>query len=579
MELFQIIADLAAASVEEVTAFVAAAEQTIRDIKDDPASFITDERDEAALLAEMESGVAALEAARAHLASLAPAEPVVVDQSAFDALAERATAVAAAEEPSDPVEDDDPADPSTDDDNDPAAALAVEAPETVVASADPAPAPRLPARPAQSAESTPAATPSGSRVSLTAAAPNLGHDIGEDIGGLEIAEMMIRRRGQFGRIPGGTRGEQIPIGMFDWRDSYSDERTLGTNEAENMAKIAAVVDDGVIREELRRRAEGSLVASGGLCAPVTPYYDLQMISVADRPVRAALPSFNASRGGIRAARPASLADITDAVGVKTAAQDEAGGTTAQKTCQVISCPTFDEYDVEIIYHCLQFGNLGARTFPELVAQWNNLVLAAHARTAESQLLTGIDGNSTAVTAGDLGLGATATIPSQVLTAAAAVRNRNRMAPDAVLRVMFPAWVLDMFVSDQYRTQFQRYDMDQAAFVALLRKANIEPSWYIDGAAGAGQVFGTQAAAGLDSFPSTVRWYIFPEGSHLYLDGGTLELGLVRDSVLNETNDFQIFGESFESVAFLGIESLAVTTTVCDSGVVALPNDPTNCGTY
>jgi hypothetical protein len=99
---------------------------------------------------------------------------------------------------------------------------------------------------------------------------------------------------------------------------------------------------------------------------------------------------------------------------------------------------------------------------------------------------------------------------------------------------------------------------------------VEPTYYIDSASGGGQVFGAQGATSLLAFPSTAIWYLFPEGSFLYLDGGVLELGLVRDSVLNTTNDFQIFGESFENVAFIGVESLAVSSTVCDSGTVALP---------
>lgn len=39
-----------------------------------------------------------------------------------------------------------------------------------------------------------------------------------------------------------------------------------------------------------------LVASGGLCAPFTPYYD--MPAFAARPIREALPAFTAERGGI-----------------------------------------------------------------------------------------------------------------------------------------------------------------------------------------------------------------------------------------------------------------------------------------
>jgi hypothetical protein len=42
---------------------------------------------------------------------------------------------------------------------------------------------------------------------------------------------------------------------------------------------------------------------------------------------------------------------------------------------------------------------------------------------------------------------------------------------------------------------------------------------------------------------------FPEGTFLYIDGGTLDLGLVRDSTLNSTNDFQVFGEIFNNTVF------------------------------
>jgi hypothetical protein len=384
--------------------------------------------------------------------------------------------------------------------------------------------------------------------------------------------MMIRRRKDFGRIAAGTKGEKIPIAQLDWREAYDDERRL-EDEAPllNMARIERVVDPEIIRMNFNaRRESGSLTASGGLCAPVTPYYNLQMLSMAARPVRAALPAFNADRGGIKAARPASLASINEAVGIRTAAEDEAGGTFAAKTCQVVDCPDFEETDVAIIYHCLQFGNLGSRTFPERVVQWNNLTLAAHARLAESTLLTAIDAASTQVSADSLGLGASATIPSQVLAAAAAFRSRHRMDENAILRAIFPRWVLDLFVSDVYRTQFQRFDMTPADFVRLLRAGNVEPSFHIDGAAGKGQVFGPQVdGAGLLPFPADVVWYLFPEGSFLYLDGGTLELGIVRDSVLNESNDYQIFGETFEAV-----ESYAVTTPVCDSGAVTLPQEVT-----
>jgi hypothetical protein len=68
------------------------------------------------------------------------------------------------------------------------------------------------------------------------------------------------------------------------------------------------------------------------------------------------------------------------------------------------------------------------------------------------------------------------------------------------------------------------------------------------------------------------------GAHLFLDGGTLDLGIVRDSTLNSTNDYQQFMETFEGHAFIGVESLWVEQDICPSGTQALPKDlSTLCG--
>lgn len=62
------------------------------------------------------------------------------------------------------------------------------------------------------------------------------------------------------------------------------------------ATPVGIADYGVIRDTLASRH--SLTASGGLCAPLTPYYDLPTITTAGSPVRDALPRFTAQRGGI-----------------------------------------------------------------------------------------------------------------------------------------------------------------------------------------------------------------------------------------------------------------------------------------
>ncbi len=433
------------------------------------------------------------------------------------------------------------------------------------------------ARPSRARAAVPAPAPEPDYMpTLTAAAEGLGIPMGAEFENeLALAAAMISKRERFGHM---TAREDVPIAHIDWRDAYDESRTLSPADGviTNSAKIQSLLAS--IQHDPKKGTDEALVASGGICAPLTPFYDLLVISRADRPVRASLPSFLAERGGIRYATPPTLADVNDAVGIITADEDAAGGSAATKTCQVLECPEFNDAEVAILYHCIQTSNLTNRTFPEQLAQFTQLVMAAFARMAEVHLLDGMKTASTQVTASTSGLGAVGDLLPQVLAAANGMRSRHRMDPEAVLRMMMPDWAIDLLVSDVVRSQFQRFDTDEARITALLRSYDVEPTFYIDSATGQNQIFGAQSAGALLPFPATVDWFLFPEGSFLFLDGGTLELGLVRDSILNSTNEFQVFGESFENVAFLGIESLYITSTVCDSGVVSAP-DQVTCGDW
>ena len=77
------------------------------------------------------------------------------------------------------------------------------------------------------------------------------------------------------------------------------------------------------------------------------------------------------------------------------------------------------------------------------------------------------------------------------------------------------------------------------------------------------VFGTQNAGALLDYPGgTTQFIVYPEGTFMFLDGGTLDLGTeITDSTLNKTNDRQAFVETFEKAVKRGCESLAVTVTI------------------
>jgi hypothetical protein len=88
----------------------------------------------------------------------------------------------------------------------------------------------------------------------------------------------------------------------------------------------------------------------------------------------------------------------------------------------------------------------------------------------------------------------------------------------------------------------------------------------------------QGAAAMNEFADTFVWYMFAEGTFLFLDGGSLDLGVIRDSTLVGTNDYKMFVETFEGVAKVGVESLKVTSTISVNGVAAALRDTTGGAT-
>ena len=92
------------------------------------------------------------------------------------------------------------------------------------------------------------------------------------------------------------------------------------------------------------------------------------------------------------------------------------------------------------------------------------------------------------------------------------------------------------------------------------------------------VYGSQGAAALLEFPDSFDWYLFAEGTFLFLDGGSLDLGIIRDSSLVGTNDYKMFVETFEGVAKVGIESLRIRQAVNVNGVAAALRDTTGGAT-
>ena len=346
----------------------------------------------------------------------------------------------------------------------------------------------------------------------------------------------------------------------------ADDRRLGSDEVENGALIAAA-------------GTPILTASGGVCGPVGVSYVVPALGDPSRPVRdGACVVLEAPRGGLRYVLPHTLAAVTaDAPSaIWTEATDAAPGG-ATKAHATFTCQPVQEVYVDAVTSIVQLGNFQSRYFGEQVAEYLAEAAAVHARLGDSTVLAAVIAGSTAVTADSYELGASRDLLAILDRAVAAMRFRHRTLARAPLRVVLPSFLRSMVRADQARqlpgdsySGAERLAIADSLIDSWFPARSINVTETLDSPAGAATVqgFGAQGAGQLLPWPATTTVLLYPEGTWTFLDGGSLDLGLVRDSILNRTNDLQMFSETFENVIFVGHESLALTLKLAPTGATA-----------
>lgn len=356
------------------------------------------------------------------------------------------------------------------------------------------------------------------------------------------------------------RGEHARVASVKAPEMDDSRTLLAGDTAGNQAKIAEALGRNPGETQ-------ALIASGGYCAPLESRYDVFGVGTTDRPLKSSLPGFRAQRGGIRWITPPSLAGVTGSVGVWTAATDATpGGATKNKL--IVACGAEQTVAISAITLEMQFGNFMARAYPEMVARNTDLGMIAQARLAEQTLFASMGTLSTAVTSAQV-LGTARDFLVAMARAGAAYRTRHRMDPDARLSAVVPAWVRDAMREDvawsvSPTTDNVLAETDQQ-IQSWISERNIDVAWYMDDASFAA-VQGTGAIA---DFPTSFVWELFAPGTFLFLDGGTLDIGVVRDSTLVGTNDYIQFTENFEAVAKVGLEALKITSSTKVLGKTSL----------
>jgi len=374
-------------------------------------------------------------------------------------------------------------------------------------------------------------------------------------------------------VPGLATGSKVAT-MLRVAEAFHDRaRMMGDGQRASICRIEYPVTERIeagsdpmpVLEKFQLRDTDqveSLVASGGFCGPLTPLYNICRIDAGDGLLD--LPTVNVSRAGIQVPDPITMpTDLTTISWKWTNANDIAAAppaTTPRKPCITIPCPNWTPYMLDAYGICVTHGNLADRSFPELTREYISMVMNAHLHAMNAARIATIEAGSTAVNAPEVG-STVSRIPDAAGLAAEFYREKYHMATGANLTCVLPAWVPEAMRADASAragdAAFLR--LPDSDIRAMFTDHNVSPSFVQD----------WQPLANATAYPATCKMLIYPSGTWVVGTGGTLDLGVVRDSTLNASNDYTAaWSEDFWLLAKVCTESLVVTVDLAVNGVTA-----------
>ncbi|WP_119580446.1 major capsid protein [Streptomyces europaeiscabiei] len=417
---------------------------------------------------------------------------------------------------------------------------------------------------AETAQHAPTPQVPTQRLAITASVDIPGVARGEGLSSLTALADVTARKAKSMPVTSGQPSEQLVASIRnDFSHSVDNRTTRG--EMKDLISYLTGPDK-----------QAALVAGGGWCAPSETRYDFFNIACEDGMID--LPTFGVTRGGISYPVSPSLADAlaggtafagfaatlsnTSTPFLWTEADDIAAATgSPTKPCVRVPCPDFDEERLEAYGYCLTAGNLTDDAYPEATQNTLQLLMAAHAHVINARLIALMLARSTAatsITGGAVTDAAAPRIYNAVGMAATDYRARYGMCIDDVLEVVFPYWVRDVIQADlAWKAGVELGDIPLSEVNRYFTARNIAVQWVNDWQVRGASQFGN--ATKMTAWPTTVDFLIYAAGTFIHGNGMSLDLGVIRDSVLNETNDHTAaWSEEAHLIAKVGHESRRYT---------------------
>lgn len=352
-------------------------------------------------------------------------------------------------------------------------------------------------------------------------------------------------------------------GIVAFQRQFPDELMITSTDRDHVdSVIARAVDES-------RLPQGSLVASGGWCAPSETLYDL--LELESRDGMLSIPEVGIARGGIQYTTGPSFADIYSSItGFSFTEEDDIdgkyepgqeGNVVGPKPCYKVECPDFTEVRLDVDGLCIQAGLLMSRGYPEVIARTVRGALVAHEHRMNARLIAKMVAGSTAVNMGSQ-VGALAPLLDSIEKQTEHYRYTHRLSRNTTLEAVFPFWVRGAIRSDlSRRLGVDLLSVSDAQIDSWFRERGINPQFVYNW-----QAIDTTAAASFNAWPSTVSFLLYAAGTWVRGATDIITVDTLYDSVLLGTNDFTaLFTEEGWLVAKMGFDSRVVTVGICPDG--------------
>lgn len=406
--------------------------------------------------------------------------------------------------------------------------------------------------------------------------PDLGFRSGEAVDFEDLGRAVDKRLGsfnesQYAKANASERHIRDQHSLAVIKKPFSDDLIIKNSDPIHVEEVLnRAVDES-------RLPGGSLVASGGWCAPSEVIYDL-IGEVESRDGLLSLPEIGVSRGGVQFTRGPDFSEIfSDIVGFSyTEDQDIAGeygvdasgignDTAGDKPCFKIECPPFVEYRLGIEGLCLTAGLLQQRGYPEVIARTIRGALVAHDHRVNGRMIATMVAGSTAISLAANQVGTAAPVLTAIELQVEHYRAVRRMSRGTTLEAVFPYWVRGAI----------RSDLSRRLGVELLSVTDGQiTSWFTDRGVNPQFVYNWQdiaatPATGFTAWPTSVQFLLYSAGTWLRGTSDIITIDTLYDSVLLGQNDYTaLFTEEGVFTARRGQDSRVITVPITADGATA-----------